>query len=286
MNCLICENSLIVRGSNSENNDVMFCSNCNLHSTNSNKQTASKNLKERYLGDFWLESNYNLKELLDSNFSSKKGWDYLVAQESMFEYYKQFLKNKNKILEIGVGTGIHLLAFDKLGFDVTGIEPDPTSSKLINEKLIHGECINGFFEDMNFEHKFDIVFFYHVMEHLENPKRILERCRNLLNENGLIIIAVPDCENQFTLNASIKNPYHLWHFSKQSLEKLSVQLNYNVVKIDSFSRLPKNHRRFYKILKKLKLNFLTKKFSLFYPLMLNTNNDGYEIRLILNKNNL
>ena len=94
MNCLICENPLIIKDSNSENNDVMFCSNCNLHSIDSKKQTTSKNLKERYLGDFWLESNYDLKELLDSNFSSKKGWDYLVAQESMFEYYKQVLKNK------------------------------------------------------------------------------------------------------------------------------------------------------------------------------------------------
>ena len=286
MNCLICENSLVVKGANTENNDVMFCFNCNLYSINSGKESKLNNMKNRYQGDFWLESNYNVQELLNSNFSSKKGWDYLVAQESMFEYYKQFLKNKNKILEIGVGTGVHLLAFDKMGFDVTGIEPDPINAELINKKLVHGTCINGFFEDIKFQNKFDIIFFYHVIEHLENPKNILEMCEKLLNPGGLIIIAVPDCDNPSTLNESIKNPYHLWHFSKKSLENLSRKLNYSIIKIDSFSRLPKNQRRFHKILKKLRFNFLSKTLSRFYPLVLNTNNDGYEIRLILRKNNM
>ena len=166
------------------------------------------------------------------------------------------------------------------------IETPEQRLELINKKLVHGTCINGFFEDIKFQNKFDIIFFYHVVEHLENPKNILEMCEKLLNPGGLIIIAVPDCDNPSTLNESIKNPYHLWHFSKKSLENLSRKLNYSIIKIDSFSRLPKNQRRFHKILKKLRFNFLSKTLSRFYPLVLNTNNDGYEIRLILRKNNM
>lgn len=285
MNCLICENPLTVNGLNSENNQILFCLQCNLHSINSSDESVSNNIKKRYHGDFWSESNYDLKELLKTNFSSKKGWDYLVAQESMFEYYKEFLKNKKNILEIGVGTGIHLLAFDKLGFNVTGIEPDPISTKLINEKLIHGTCYNGFFEDFNFEKKFDIIFLYHVVEHLENPKKILEQCKKLIQDDGFIIIAVPDCENPITLTQSIQNPYHLWHFSTKSLEKLCKKLDFSIVKINSFSRLSKNQRRFYKLLKKSNLKSLSKKLSRFYPLTPTLNNNGYEIRLILRKNN-
>lgn len=284
MNCLICENSLVVKKFNTENNDLMFCFNCNLHSVNLDSKSKIENMKNKYQSEFWLDSNYNTQELLNSNFSSKKGLDYLLAQESMFEYYKQFLKPKIKILEIGVGTGVHLLAFDKMGFDVTGIEPDHINAKLINNKLIHGTCIPGYFEDIKFQTKFDIIFLYHVVEHLENPINILETCKKLLNSSGFIIIAVPDCENQVTLTQSINNPYHLWHFSKKSFEKLCNKLDYKIIQIDSFARLPTNQRRFHKILRKIKLKSLSKKFFSFYPLIYTKKNNGYEIRLIIKKN--
>ena len=218
-------------------------------------------LKKRYGGDFWPESNYDVKEMLRTNFSSKKGWDYLMVQESMFEYYAKLAKGKRTVLEIGVGTGVHLLAFDRMGFTVTGIEPDPLNARLVNEKLKHGKCHNGFFEDFEFDERFDLIFLYHVMEHLTDPRKTLERCSKLLSDDGLVIIAVPDCGNPDTLDLSVKNPYHLWHFSKRSMKRLAEGLDcYSVVKTDSFSELPKTQRRLHKVLKKANMASLSKRF--------------------------
>lgn len=283
MKCLICENQFKnLNLQNTENCSVLFCDSCNLHFVNYNEKKSIKGVKESYKEEFWQE--WNLEDMFTSDFQTKTGQDYILAAESMYAFYKNFLHDNMKILEIGAGTGVHSILLDKMGFHVTSIEPNRESSILINNKLQNGICINGYFEDVHFDKKFDIILLYHVVEHIENPGQLLHKCKSLLNKNGKIIIAVPDCENTETLKQSISNKYHLWHFSKKSLEKLCEKLNYKIIKIDSFARLPTNQRRFHKILRKSKLQSLSKKSFPFYPLIPTTKKNGYEIRLVLSKN--
>ena len=278
MKCFICENEY----KNSKNYDVFFCDSCNLSFVPSPAQKSIKAIKESYKEEFWQE--WNLEEMFVSDFKTKVGQDYVLAAESMYAFYKNFLHDNMEILEIGAGTGVHSILLDKLGFHITSIEPNIESSILIDNKLQNGRCINGYFEEMHFDKKFDIILLYHVVEHIEHPDQFINQCKSILNESGIIIIAVPDCENPETLKQSINNKYHLLHFSKKSLEKLCVKLDCKIIKIDSFARLPTNQRRFHKILRKTKLQSLSKKFFPFYPLIHTTKNNGYEIRLILRKN--
>ena len=132
---------------------TLNCSSCQYYKTVEDEET-SKELKEKYKGDFW--SQEKLEDMIDTNFSNKQGRDYKLTQESMYAYSKQFIPEKGRILEIGVGTGVHLLNFDKLGYDVTGIEPDPISTEFLNKNLKNGKCINGYIEDLNFNEKFDV----------------------------------------------------------------------------------------------------------------------------------
>ena len=39
---------------------------------------------------------------------------------------------------------------------------------------------------------FDMVFMQHVLEHFENPFHTLMQCRELLNDDGIIVILVPN----------------------------------------------------------------------------------------------
>lgn len=276
MNCEIC--GILVDKSELVQHTVLKCNSCQYYKTEENEKNL-KELREKYKGDFWTQEN--LQELIKNNFSNKQGRDYKLAQESMFEFSKKFIPSKGSILEIGVGTGIHLLNFDKLGYQVTGIEPDPISTEFLNKKLKNGKCINGYIEDLDFKEKFDVIFLYHVVEHIEHPLTMLKKCKDLLKDNGIIIIAVPDCENPISLKSSVSNPFHMWHFSKKSFETIGKNLKMNLLYSESFARVSTISRRINLILRKIHLSSLTRRNNPYFPLTQTNKKDGYEIRLIL-----
>ena len=76
---------------------------------------------------------------------------------SQYAFCKQFFKNKESILEIGVGGGQAAYWFEKEGFRVSGIEPDSRNVNLINKKLKKGKIIHSFIEDINLHEQFDII---------------------------------------------------------------------------------------------------------------------------------
>jgi len=281
MHCSVCGNLLSLYTENPEKNPVYNCTSCNLFMEVFSEKMTANDVKASYKGDFWQEQN--LEEMIRTDFKNKTGQDYQLAQQSMYSYCKKYLDGKKDILEIGAGTGVHLIMFDKMGFHVTGIEPDPRSTDFINQKLKHGRCINGFIEDLKIDEKFDVIFLYHTLEHITKPDLLLRKCNDLLRNDGIIIIAVPDCENTKTLKESINNTYHLWHFSQTSLKKLAAKRGYAILACDSFGRIPTNIRRMHKMLREIHLTSLSKKIYPYYPLRHTIRKDGYEIRLILSK---
>ena len=285
LRCPLCNENVVDSKFSQKNNMIFKCRSCLLHFVKK-EYSLDENYRHRYHdGDFWNDANYDISKMISSNFSDSQGKHFLLNWTSMYEYCKEHLSKDQKILEIGVGTGVHMIMFDKIGFNVTGIEPDKHNADLINKKLINGNCINGFFEDQNFSNQFDIIWLYHVLEHVTDPSKLLLKCKDFLKNNGLIIIAVPDCENPSTLKNSIDNQDHLWHFTKNSLKLLFSKNNIELKKFDSLSQITNlNKQRIYNRLNLF--HFFRKKIWPYWPLELSNDKNGYEIRAILkiNKN--
>ena len=55
------------------------------------------------------------------------------------------------------------------------------------------EVIKDFFPSKHFSKKVDLIFHVDVFEHVCNPVDFLRQQAEYLNEDGLIIINVPDC---------------------------------------------------------------------------------------------
>src|SRR5204863_7031109 len=73
---------------------------------------------------------------------------------------------------------------------------------------------------------FDAITLWHVLEHVHQLHQTMNQLKNLLKENGRLIIAVP---NYTSLDAKIYKenwaaydpPRHLYHFSPQSMKILA-----------------------------------------------------------------
>jgi SAM-dependent methyltransferase len=74
---------------------------------------------------------------------------------------------------------------------------------------------------LNIESLFDAISLIHVLEHIENPIKFLNSIKNKLNENGILIVQVPDIVNN---NNDILIYDHLSHFTKETVFLLLSQV--------------------------------------------------------------
>lgn len=266
--CFICNGQL-------ENYEDSFikCKYCGLIS-----RTEEYN-PQNYKNAFWEKANYS--EFTGTDFSDKAATDLVLLWKSWYSYCSKYIKGK--ILDVGSGTGISLVMFDKKGFHTIGIEPDEKNCEKINGILKNGKCINGFFDEYKSDEKFDVIWITHVIEHVQDPLNLLNHFVKLLNKNGVLFIAVPDCDGKDMLRYSLTNPFHMHHFSKNSLSLLVQKLNLNTVKFDSLREMNRTIRRCNKILRKIGLESLSDFFFPYYPFTINNGNNGYELRIILQK---
>lgn len=125
------------------------------------------------------------------------------------------------LLDIGAGTGDFLVAAKNRGWTVSGIEPNEEARKRAHEKSI--QLVENFQTLPN--QKFDVITMWHVLEHIPNLSETIQKLHELLNPNGVLIIAVPnyksyDAQHYKEFWAAYDVPRHLWHFSQTSIKKL------------------------------------------------------------------
>ena len=82
--------------------------------------------------------------------------------------------------------------------------------------------------------KFDVIFCFSYLEHLPEPKGTLSKVLELLNDDGRLVIEVPN--TNYILNKGLLNeviPDHQHYFTTDSLIKLSQELGLKVVSIEN-----------------------------------------------------
>ncbi len=144
-----------------------------------------------------------------------------------FEKTLDFLKNKEgSLLEIGCGKGFFLKKAKEKGFIVTGI--DINSSAIETAKVLGFERVYPYtLEDFilkNPQEKFDIVCFYHVLEHVENPVDFILKTKKNLKKDGYIVFSVPNPDRLTTslLKRELWDypPHHLTRWNEKSIDFL------------------------------------------------------------------
>ncbi|MDE1764422.1 MAG: class I SAM-dependent methyltransferase [Thaumarchaeota archaeon] len=231
------------------------------------QQITSKN---SYKSEFWEE-----------NSNDPKAWENtLIVKKSCAEYFKRFFPGF-KCFDLGFGRGASIFVLTKMGFKVDGIEPDSKNFETVSKKLPAGKYYEGYFGETEINDKYDVIWISHVLEHVERPDILLEKCKKLTKDLAVMCIMVPDCDNPEMLQNSMSNKHHIWHFTKKSLVLLAQKCGFSVIECKSFAVMKKNRRRFHKLLRICKLESLSKIIDQCYPFVTTSNSDGYEIRMVL-----
>ena len=145
----------------------------------------------------------------------KQRWDKHVG-------YLPFPGRGSRLLDVGCGNGKFVAQMQSVGWEASGIDPDPVSSA---QAVAAGlDVRSGSIETLpGIENSsFDAVSLHHVIEHLHKPLETLRRCWQILKPGGTIVIATPNFSSlgHYAFDADwfhLSPPMHLVIFTSDSL---------------------------------------------------------------------
>jgi SAM-dependent methyltransferase len=186
---------------------LVYCQNCH---TSQLDYTVKK---EIMFGDHTYLSG--VTKSLDAHFSE-------VAEQ----VDEQFFKNKKykSVLDIGSNDGTQLKHFQRLGYEVLGVESSITTAKMAN--AVGVPTLQAFFSEATVKklgRKFDIFNASGVFFHLEELHSVCEGIRLGLDENGVFVVQFLYMKSIME-NLAFDQIYHE-HLLYYTLETIETLLN-------------------------------------------------------------
>jgi 2-polyprenyl-3-methyl-5-hydroxy-6-metoxy-1,4-benzoquinol methylase len=140
-----------------------------------------------------------------------------------------------RVLEFGCATGyMSEVLTTRFSCSVTGVELSPESAELARrycDRVVVGDA-----ETLDLEHtlagaRFDAVMFADVLEHLREPRVVLQRVRPMLAEGGAVIASIPNVAHASVRLALLAGEFryreaglldrtHLRFFTRESIQDL------------------------------------------------------------------
>ncbi|MBI3808523.1 MAG: class I SAM-dependent methyltransferase [Nitrospirae bacterium] len=143
---------------------------------------------------------------------------------------------RGRLLDVGCGHGVNAAMLAQQGWQVSGLDLGPEIVKqaktLLGDRVQVGDLLTVRYPDQSF----DVVLMSHSLEHMYELGRVLGEARRILDDQGLLMIAVPNARG---LEAAIFDrwwvnwdpPRHLYHFNKTTLTRLLEQAGFSLVRV-------------------------------------------------------
>lgn len=219
--CPVCDNSSLTLfqqcidySVSRESFSLRKCRECQLLITE--PQPENEQLEKYYQFNDYVSHTSNATNLINRIYLLARRYT-LRKKLSLIHCYSK----TGKLLDVGCGTGNFLEFCKQHGWNTYGVEPSDSARAIA---LKRGENIATSLKQIK-DSGFDAVTLWHVLEHLPNLNEDLFQIKNMLGDHGIIFIAVPNYESYDALHygpfwAAYDVPRHLWHFTKETIQKL------------------------------------------------------------------
>lgn len=151
----------------------------------------------------------------------------------------------SSLLDIGCGEGWALAYFQRLGWEVLGLDFSSFSLDRFNpelrEQLRTGDLYEGVQQLADNGHQYDVLWLDNVLEHVLEPAALLRLCRALVKPNGVLVVDVPNdfssLQQHLLDTGKIDRPFwvvlpdHLSYFNQAGLRNLAQATGWRVAKV-------------------------------------------------------
>lgn len=232
MRCPICESPKVTIIDTEIRNQILNetkaykCSNCEIHFLH--PYQTDDEIKEFYDGEYrreYTDENYHFDSIKKETFIK-----FLPEAKQRVDRVKKLVSKNDDILEIGCASGYFLETIKQDVSNVYGLELDKSNIEFCNKINIIVKS-----ELHSFNIKFDKIFMFHVLEHINNPIEYLKNLKKYLKKDGLLFIEVPNNDDALLSLYNIQEfrdfyyqNAHLWYFNDKSLNYVLDKSGYNI----------------------------------------------------------
>jgi SAM-dependent methyltransferase len=159
--------------------------------------------------------------------------DAISGLNIQLDYIERFQHHRGYLLDIGCASGAFLNQARNRGWEVMGVEPIQKAAEAARDK--YNLTIYQDLSDISRvpPDGFDAITLWDVLEHLPSPRKILEKCQELLKPGGSLFISIPNlaCFDRRIFRfkwIGWDPPRHFYLFSSSSLQRLLLETGFEV----------------------------------------------------------
>ena len=136
-------------------------------------------------------------------------------------------------LDVGFGNGSLLFTADEYGYEPIGVDLREDVVAALKAEGIQAHC--DLVQNIEFQNSISVVSMMDVLEHIPYPKEVLMSMHSIMDEDGILLISMPNSESWVWKFWNKKNqvPYfntieHYHNFSKTRLVSLLNECGFNI----------------------------------------------------------
>ncbi len=187
---------------------------------------------------------------------SKYDFGYNLEPGSTNEWAYRNIDENMKVLEVGPAIGnltYHLSKVKKCIVDIVEIDEEAgQKAKKFARNALIGCCEGDLNKDIWYgrinEERYDIIVVLDVLEHLQDPERILRLLKGLLNTSGKILLSIPNVAHNAVIMQLLDNRFdytdlglldrtHIHFFAYDSILKMIENAGLNISVADAINKV-------------------------------------------------
>ncbi|HEY0677537.1 MAG TPA: class I SAM-dependent methyltransferase [Chitinophagaceae bacterium] len=250
INCPVCnsaDHKVYERFGSELQYTYVMCDNCGMIYQSPRPVYNQHFIDAAYASYYQYAENLQLNDLTEIRESS------VGMFKKEIEYISRYDKKKTAVLDIGSGMGTFLYAAKPIYKSAIGLDVSQQMASFVEEHLGVKVYVQQF-ESFTYPQKFSLIHMSHVIEHVPDPNLWLRKAKEMLDEEGILVINVPNkysfgfrmqhlfyklkLKKQFSNAWSdpTRTPDHLFEPTIRSMKFLLAQNRYEILEYYTYSR--------------------------------------------------
>lgn len=187
---------------------------------------------------------------------NKYDFGYVLEENSTNKWAFDKIKKNSKVLEIGASNGRltkHLKEMLNSTVDIIEINESAglvakTFARRAFLGMVEGNVESPACIELLGEERYDYIVFLDVLEHLLNPQSVLQQLKSYLNDDGSILISVPNIAHNSVVINLMQNKFeytelgilddtHLHFFTNSSFKEMVKKVGFYITDNDAIQKL-------------------------------------------------
>lgn len=204
---------------------LVECQSCHLRFTN--PRPKAEEAGPYYQSENYISHSNTDKGLINQLYQQVRN----ITLRLKTNWIESEKKEDKKLLDIGCGTGHFLHACQIRGWNIQGMELDPSTAE--KAAKLTGQAIYPHLTSIPESEKFQVISLWHVLEHVYELHEYFAFFKKALAQNGKLLLALPNCKSYDASYfkeywAAYDVPRHIYHFTPETIQFIANQYGFSL----------------------------------------------------------